>query len=542
MITPTGQTRSSPAPTDRAKQVVSERAWLQPSGGTAPSRYLWILCAICYTLAISLSIRGGSLWTDEAFSAWEASHSTFAGLLHSLRIGDSSDLQVGGYYLWLFAWVRLFGVSELALRTANIPFVAVFSLALVWGSFRLLRSKWLWLPIGLLPFIWQFASEVRAYMASLAFSTAALISLLAFLRTKSEFAARKAAWCFFVAALCGCLFHMLFLLCVPPLLCIAILETRQRRDIQWRIALQPACVFALPFLVWITFLIWTFTRADILYDYPKPGLRQMASVLYEIAGFAGFGPNRKFSLDFRAHVMPLAIGGGVLLAGFVCVLAAAWRARSSRLTRSLSAALLVGGTETLALAFITNKQPDARHLAALVPILLVLLMTVVVRSGRTGRLAALLLGISWMAADIRFATLPEYQKEDFRGAVAAAVAMQNATGAQIAVASDPAGAAYYGLDLHGKSPCYPWVTDCSTALDVVSANAGKWSRAVPAQYVARLDKAHAEAWLQDQGPIILITQMDRSRRDSPWLHTIEDNPGAPRAAVHGFEIILLNRR
>jgi hypothetical protein len=502
----------------------------------------WLACALCYCLVLSLSINAGSLWTDEAFSAWEASHRSFASLIHSLGTGDSSDLQVGGYYIWLFGWVRLFGATELALRSANIPFALIFSLALVWASCRILKSRWAWLPAGMLPFIWQFASEVRGYMASLAFSTAALVLLTAFLQARSRDQARRFAWLGLGVTLCGCLLHMLFLLCVLPLCAVAFVLSRGDREIQWRAARLPVAFLGPAFAAYFAFLVWTFTRADILYDYPTPGLRQMASVAYEISGFAGFGPNRKFSLDFRAYEVALAIGGGILLAGFACAVFAAYRSRSSLLVRSFAAALLVGCLETLALAFITNKQPDARHLAALVPVFLFLVMSAIAHVGRVGQVAAILLGVAWLGAAVRIATVPEYQKEDFRAAIASAIVMHNQTGADIALASDPAAAAYYGLDVRGESPCYPFVTDCSTALDEVPSVNGRWTRAVPALYVARWDFSRGKDWLARRDrPVVVIAQMDRSRRDWPWMRIIAEHPDAPRASIHGFAVVLLRR-
>jgi hypothetical protein len=541
MITPAGKTRSSPAP-QGAIETLTQKARLPILGNAAPSTLLWLFCAACYCLALALSVTGSSLWTDEAFSAWEASHRTFGSLIHSLRAGDSSDLQVGGYYIWLFGWVRLFGASELALRSANLPFALIFSLIIVWGSFRLLGSRWAWLPIGMLPFIWQFASEVRAYMASLAFSTASLVLLLAFLQSRCMREARRFAWMLLGAALCGCIFHMLFLLCIPPLLTVAILISRASGETHWRAARLPAAVLAAPFALYFVFLAWTFTRANILYDYPKPGLRQMASVAYEMSGFAGFGPNRKFSLDFAAHSVPLAFGGAVLFAGFLLAMLAAQRNRSKPFVRPLAIAVVVGCVETIVLAILTNKQPDARHLAALVPVFLFLLMSAITHAGRAGTLAAVFLGVAWMSADVRVAIVPEYRKEDFRQAVASAIAIHNQTGADIAVASDPAGAAYYGLDVHGDSPCYPYVTDCSSALNEVHLIGGKWARTVPAQYVARWDFARASAWLAGRDrPVIVIAQKDRSRRDWPWRRIIDRYPGAPRQPVHGFDVVLLRQ-
>src|SRR5262249_16179582 len=102
-------------------------------------------------------------------------------------------------------------------------------------------------------------------------------------------------------------FHMLLLLVLPPLALIALAH----RGSPWREWLPAAGLLALPFLALAGYFVFTFARGTA-YDYPSPGARQMVSVFYELSGLAGFGPNRKFSLDFGAYRIPLAIGGLLL--------------------------------------------------------------------------------------------------------------------------------------------------------------------------------------------------------------------------------------
>src|SRR4051794_37319821 len=83
--------------------------------------------AACYCIALILTIHGRSLWTDEAFSAYIAGHKTLHSLVSTLAGGDSSDLQVAMYYIYLHAWTLVFGSSEIALRAANIPFIVIFA-------------------------------------------------------------------------------------------------------------------------------------------------------------------------------------------------------------------------------------------------------------------------------------------------------------------------------------------------------------------------------------------------------------------------------
>ena len=252
-----------------------------------------ILCALAYALALTLSIQGSSLWADEAFSAWLASHQNLRNLCWSLFHGDSSDLQMGLYYLYLFFWVRLFGAGEYALRAANIPFTLIFSFSLIWTSWTVFRSRIAWIAPALLPFVWHYASEARPYMAILALGAAAIASLLGFIQTTGP-GSRRFPWLCLACVLTGGLFHMLFLLVVPPMALMGFLAWRHMRGARhWRYWVRPLRIFALPFCAEAAFFIFTFARGTA-YDYPHPGLRQMASVFYELSGLSGSDPTASF--------------------------------------------------------------------------------------------------------------------------------------------------------------------------------------------------------------------------------------------------------
>ena len=109
---------------------------------------------------------------DEAWSLWLAQ-----GSLSSLPGMVRADVHPPLFYLLLFAWTRLAGFSELALRLPS----ALSGVAAVWGVFALGR-RWAGLQTGFVagvlvavsPFHLYFAQEARSY---------ALLALLATLAT-----------------------------------------------------------------------------------------------------------------------------------------------------------------------------------------------------------------------------------------------------------------------------------------------------------------------------------------------------------------------
>lgn len=516
-------------------------AQLSNTSGWSVSVWLLPACALGYALALTLSISGSSLWTDEAFSAWLASHETLRSLANSLFTGDSSDLQTGVYYVYLFLWAKLFGTGELALRSANIPFVLIFSSSLVWTSWSVFKSRLAWVAAATLPFVWHFASEARGYMAILAFSAASLAALLGFIRNGDRSSTEKLPWICLACMLLGSMFHMLFLLAAAPMLWIAAAgyfsdPNRPR----WRQWLAPLAAFTLPFCALAAFLIFTFTRTTIGYDYPRPGMRQMISVAYELVGMSNFGPNRKLSLDFHPYIFPITLGGLGLLLGISLIARPAVRSRANRLVTALFAAAFLSAIEVVIFSFGLGKQVDARHLAALVPVFLFLLLGLIAQTPPRARaLAIILLSATWGAADVRGARLPEYQNEDYRAATRAALAIHNQTGAAIALASDPVGFGYYGLSLTGRAPCYPMVDSCEQAFSRVS-----WEHLAEAIDANTWSRSQILSWLsnyrQMNFPVEILVQLDRAHRYSPWWPILAKYSSARRIEVHGFRIVLLN--
>src|SRR5438270_7602376 len=98
---------------------------------------IWLVLPITFGLAITRQ----SLWMDEGFTVWFASHKSMADFFSALlgSPGSTGDPQLLFYMLYMWGWVKIFGQSELALRGANIPFALLLLGTLGWASQRFLR-------------------------------------------------------------------------------------------------------------------------------------------------------------------------------------------------------------------------------------------------------------------------------------------------------------------------------------------------------------------------------------------------------------------
>ena len=511
---------------NESPQVQTHRRWLLAS-------------AFLYSILLILTITARSLSTDEAFSAYIADQKTFGLLLSTLGSGDSSDLQMAMHYFYMHCWTLVFGSGELALRAANIPFILPFAFALVWASWRVFRARWVWIGAALFALLWLYASEARAYMALIGLSTLCVACLLAYLKNPSPNERRWLPWIVLGSLLLGATFHMLMLLLAFPLCVLVFFCWRSTRDVlrwaDWKPALQVSLVaYALLF----AYLAWTFLRGTA-YDYQRPSILSMGSVLYRFLGLFGYGPNRHYEIPFRPFLPSLLIATSIFLVALGGTFVAGLRGAKRPLVISLFAACGASIFEILIISLVARQQIEVRHLAALTP--LVLFLIVGCLSEQPGRPASRLAVVStilltgvWLIAAGRLLFLPENQWENFRAAVDKAVTLQRASNAAVALVADPAAGAYYGLDLTGKKPCFPLADDCSTGFSKVA-----WDRKAPAVYAAFWTAPQISSWFATQErnktPVVVIISRARHPmyQGSPWWTTLNSRK-SQLYTMHGF--------
>jgi hypothetical protein len=500
-----------------------------------------LICFLALAAVLTGTINTESLWTDEAFSAYLACHRTFASLCATLLHGDSSDLQMGLYYLFLHGWCQLFGESERAFRSANIPFIVLFSGVLVWCGHRLFpRTSWVWIIAALSPVSAAFAGDTRPYFDVIALSLTCLTCLLVYLQSPSPLERRILPWVALLALLLGSMFHMLMLLTGLPLTTmLAMFWWHDRKALEWRDWRVPLLVFSPLFLALLAYFGWTLTRGAT-YDYAHPDLLSMASVLYRFAGLSGFVPNRHYEIPLGPYLLPITVSALLFIIG-MGVFCVNWSVRM----RALVCALAVGIAQVLVLSFAVHQQIEFRHLSSLLPLLLFIMICGLSRESILARTAGAVLAALWLISSFRLLTSPDYRREDFRSAVAKCLELQNAErshgrDAVIAVAADPLAPAYYGLSEEGTAPCFPLVDTCQQGLAKVD-----WPRKSSASFALLWSEAKVKSFLakQSQTHAKTIVLISRSRhpmiKDSAWWPVLQKQSAAQLYPQFGFYVYLL---
>src|SRR5215470_15604733 len=306
-------------------------------------RLLWLL----FPITLCLAITRQSLWTDEGFTAWFASHRTFHSFL-TVVIGSPAapgDAQLLFYLLYIWSWIKVFGSSEFSLRAANVPFAVIFIGTIGWASRRLFWHPNLWAIFCLSPFFWFYLNEARPYAALIAFSSVASLALIAYLTDPQRYG-RAAPWYCLIALLLAWGSHILAAFLFSPLtilVVITLIETPNLRSVFWRDWRRPALLCLPGFLALGTFYVWV-SAYGVNKTEGKPGLANLAYALYEFTGFAGLGPPRNEIRQSRSLVVfgpywPWLLSGVTVL---FCVAFTFLRARSSKLVCNLFLSLLLG--------------------------------------------------------------------------------------------------------------------------------------------------------------------------------------------------------
>ena len=125
------------------------------------------LVGIILLLILLAATKSESLWIDEGDTAYYAVQPNFSSWKSHLLTDTNADCQFPLYMLGIWAWEKLTGSSEYALRSLNAGFalLAIASLALI-GRQR--RFRYLWMLLLIQPFFWFYLNEARPYMLQLA--------------------------------------------------------------------------------------------------------------------------------------------------------------------------------------------------------------------------------------------------------------------------------------------------------------------------------------------------------------------------------------
>jgi hypothetical protein len=422
-----------------------------------PKTYHWIIL-VCLPSVVAIS--SSSIWIDEGVTVYLASQSSLSGMFTEILSSNGSEIQMPGYMVYMWGWVKLFGVKEITLRASNLPFLILllFSILLLprKNEFKIISI----LLICMSPLVAYYMNEARSTISLFSFSGISLCGTILFC-DGSQRQARLGKVVTILSITLGACFNLLAFFVIPAIGAFVlvhywILKSNPPRIHQLLKAALVSASFLLPLSV---YYLWTFARGSGGMR-ERPTLLNICYAVYEFVGFGGVGPPRNdlrqsFSvLTFEPYVLPIMLFGLVIFGVFTVLLLE--KRRNGLFHSVIGEPFLMGFVAGLFLfsvmSFVVSFRFWGRHLLFIYPFVMFFVSRVLVdifgdanSKHRSLKILLAFFAGFWLYSDFNLRFVEAYQKENYRLAVRTAVELKRPTGAILWVGS-PNAAAYYGLD------------------------------------------------------------------------------------------------
>jgi hypothetical protein len=428
---------------------------------------LSLALALLFALAAAFfAVTSQSLWIDEANSAVKAIAPRWKDFLEAMHTERGSDLQMPLYMAALWAWEKIVGSSEFALRAMNIP---MFVIALATVAFALSTQSGLRTSFCIFatvsPMAWAYLDEARPYILQFMCSTMIMVGLVNLSMEGRRASLRNAALvsCGILllcgSSLMGVIYSFLFgLAFVVMWLKVEPITATIRRPGIWALALGAVIVLA--FLA--SYYMWTLNVGARASGVGRTNPMSMGFCAYELLGFSGLGPGRAELRDnpngaLRQFIPLLALQaltlGAFLVTSIKWVTPAISGPRLGALI-PITASVVASAVAVTLIGIIADFRIIGRHLMPLLPFFLLAMswcawILWIRRGVFTRGIVVAILAVSLVSSlSLRLST--RFAKDDYRNAAATAREAL-AAGKIVWWAADGAGASYYDVALTDDS-------------------------------------------------------------------------------------------
>jgi hypothetical protein len=413
------------------------------------NKYLLIVAAI---IILIFSVNDYSLWIDEMQTYGIVCASDFFKTV--LHIWNTHGA-VGGmplFFILEWFWTQLFGYSEIAMRSINIPFAIIYFIF----SYKMIRyakeSTWLCLLFFFNPLFIYYMNEARPYIMLLCMGS--VFSYLLFCCDTNKY---KTLFWLHVSFLVGLLTHMMFGFIITLYIIHFITSIRQQKLIL-RKHLVMGSAFLLPYLAVFYHYGHVMTGAAELGgtgELSAGGLSSIAQIVYYLAGFGGLALSRN---DLRAMMLSHLsvehiIFSVLLIAGYLTLFLYILKNKAGK--NNAIQTLFLPALITLGVFCISNILLETRfwerHVIYLLPAILFPLCTILkmmIMSGKWFyRIGAGLIVIFLFVSSFNTMFNQYYQKENYK---ATAAYIKDMGSGMFLLQGDAQIYDYYGIDINGK--------------------------------------------------------------------------------------------
>lgn len=235
---------------------------------------IWIILIIA-TLLRLINLGAESIWIDEATSLYHAQES-FMGNIKWV----ASDTNLPLYNIFLWQWIRLFGISEIAIRSLSVIF-GIMSVFMIYLLGKRLFSK----KIGILSAIFLSISSAHLYYSQEArsYSLFIFLSLLSTYFFYNYLTEKKGRLFYVITTILMIYTHIfsVFVILIQNLFLIYKQRKRLKQLIEWFI-LQ--LIIILSFLPWLPILLFQVSGIQDNFWITKPDIIFVFKTFLEFSG------------------------------------------------------------------------------------------------------------------------------------------------------------------------------------------------------------------------------------------------------------------
>jgi hypothetical protein len=328
-----------------------------------------------------LCISGQSLWIDEANSAIRAIQPTWNDFWEKNIHYAGSDLQMPGYMLSLWAWEKIFGHSEYALRAMNIPF---FLLSVGAAIFALKANHKIRTTFSILiifsPMVWIYMDEARPYTLQFTGATLTLVGLVNQGRQSPSPRRNFILVCSGILVLCAAsLTGVVFALFFGLSFAVIFVQSKALQPLLHSRSCIATAATGFTILTLLgAYYFWTLQIGARASSVANTSWGSVAFAFYELLGFTGLGPDRlKLRSEGLQALTPFLPALGAYAAVTACVFVIPIKAligrRHPAWLWTIAIAVISGTATIILLGIIKDFRIVGRHLMPLLPFLLLFL-------------------------------------------------------------------------------------------------------------------------------------------------------------------------
>ncbi len=409
-----------------------------PTDNEPPISRAVILAVLAASLMVgAFAISTQSYWIDEATSLIVAMAPNPAEAWKYAQAVGGSTIQMPLYHVYLYAWHKVFGGGEWAMRASNLPWFILAQLAFL----VLLRDKpRLALLAALLaavsPTVWMYLDEARPYLMQYAAACWLVASIVRFSLPQTQpplshplllIAALGAATIVLfgssllgVVWIAGFLSALLWLYVNRPRASTATAGGASARK-TWILGALAAAVIILT-----AYYLWTWAAAGRGYHRAGTSLVSLPYIAYEFLGFSGYGPGK---LQLRSSIagslaqsLPALLPFGIIIAAFTLFVALQPGVRSipRRIIIAWLLALALPALIILVTLFLASYRPLPRHFIPALPAIILALASLMdlafAQKHIVWRAIAILLPALWLGSALNLRLREVHAKDDYRTA------------------------------------------------------------------------------------------------------------------------------